>query len=471
MTKTSGARDYATSFAAQIVVVAAGLVLFRLVASALGTEGFTAYQLGRGLLALSTPVLTLGLAVGLPRYVARDLAVAGGSAASYFWSAVTCVAIPLAFAVIAMNLRPDVVGFLVFGDEKYADLAFPLSVAVIGNTVHGLTYAYLRGLLKIGAANVLQALDLALLPLLIFIVMRSIEDVFLFSGIALTLSCTVSLLYARAPLRTSGSLAHAREILNYGVRRMVGDIVFMAFLVMPQTLAAHFVGFEQAGLIGFSVSTLTLIMSLFAPISIVLLPQASQHAARGEMAAMRRTFALVFVVAISIGIALALSMVVTSPLVVPAYLGTGFRGAVPFVQLIMLAVVPYVAVAVGRSAIDALHVRAINTRNAAISVTISLVLGLIAGSRYHSGIGIIGAFVAGLWIMGLLTVRRLRKDEILVLRGADRIRFGEVLPVAGRMLRAMIPGAAKRATDPALVAELDDVPIEELRSDTLDGDR
>ena len=62
-------KEYSPTFLTEFVVMASQILLYKLAAHYLGKTGFSEYALARRTVSLLFPILVLGMAVGLPRYI------------------------------------------------------------------------------------------------------------------------------------------------------------------------------------------------------------------------------------------------------------------------------------------------------------------------------------------------------------------------------------------------------------------
>jgi O-antigen/teichoic acid export membrane protein len=87
------------------------------------------------------------------------------------------------------------------------------------------------------------------------------------------------------------------------------------------------------------------------------------------------------------------------------WLGHDYGQAVPIVRISVLAIVPYLAYSMLRSVIDAVEVRAINTRNVFAAALCTAIASVIA-TLTHAGLtGLAAATVMGMTLLGALSVR------------------------------------------------------------------
>jgi O-antigen/teichoic acid export membrane protein len=389
-------------------VLASTVLILRLAALYWGTTGFGEYALARRTLSL----LELPLLLGMGLAVARNTAVSGGSrargpgAGSYLASALLLVGVSGAAAVAALLLLARPLGFLLFGSGEYAGLVRALAVAVPGLLLHTLAYADLRGRVAMVPANVLQALNRGLAPLIVFAIPGlSVGEVVALTGalwLGLSTTRVVRSLSQRPPDWHWRSLwAGARELARYGAPRVPGEVALGALLALPAILAAHYGGVAVAGFVAVGVSLVNVVGSLFDPVGQIVLPTAAVLFSSGAHDVLRRDVRRLCLIAFVGSATILLALEVLAPAVVTWFLGGEFAPAIPVVRAAALGVVPYVMYVVLRNVLDAVHVRPLNAKNLVVGLSVFLVL---AGAMRSAG-AVPVAFTLGLLALGVLTAR------------------------------------------------------------------
>ena len=247
---TRQASEYFTTFLTEFLVMASQLITYKLAAHQLGKSGFSEYALARRTVSLLFPVPVLGLSVGLPRYIgfANGRGDQGG-AARYYGAALWCIGGAALCCFLAMNLFAKTFAYLLFGNAGYSYLVFPLSLIVVALCIHTVVCGYFRGHMDMNRANLLQFVNLALVPILSFLVIGSSLSRTLTSiGVISTLVSVVGLL--KTPFRAIAlnNLKEAGELFRYGIQRVPGDFVLMALFTLPATFVAHLKGVQEAGI-------------------------------------------------------------------------------------------------------------------------------------------------------------------------------------------------------------------------------
>ena len=402
----------------ELLVTLSGILILKLAATLLGAAGFGEYSLSRRAVGLLYLPLVMGLGVAAPRYIAiaRAGAMNGFSESAFATATLTAGLLPPLLIVLLLNLMPGAGAVILFGSASYAHLVPPATIALAGIALHSMVYAVYRGRSEMQFANTLQIIDIAIVPVLAFVVAPSdAASVLMYTGAAWVAVSAVALLHVlyreRAEWRGLATMKqHLGVLLRFGLPRVPGEFALVGLFAIPTLLAVRAHGIVPAGHFSAALSLLTMAAGAFAPVGLVVLPRASAQAATGDLAGLRR---LVLRILVS-GILLATVGVVIGELLIPPfigwYFGPDFLPAIPYFRTILLGTIPYAVYILMRSILDALDVKAVNSRNLIISLCVVVILCLVNRSLMWMA----GSIVGALALLGVLTLR----DTYSRLRGA-----------------------------------------------------
>ena len=394
-------REYLPTIATEFTLLLSQVFAYKLAAHYLGKSGFSEYALVRRLVALIVPVPLLGIGVALPRYIGYSNGNQDQPAASrYYGAAIVCVLIATLACVALMNLLKGQFAFLFFGSRNYAHFVFPLSVMIVGLSLHTVACGYFRGHMKMNHANLLQFVDIALLPILIFVLAhRSLDHILLTIGLLWTAisGATLTATAARIPRRSISN--EARDLLKYGVQRVPGDFTLVALFTLPVTIVAHLDGVQQAGYLAFAISVLSMICAVFQPVGLVLLPKATHMLTQGSYRELRAHVLQLLKVSVVISLLLAAFVAIFATQLFRLYLGPGYEQVAGLVRIIVIGTVPYSIYLVLRNIIDAFHKNGVTALILLLSLVVfcaGVSLGLRAGT---CNFAVTASFLSGLLIL------------------------------------------------------------------------
>ena len=393
----------------ELCVAIAGILLLKVAASLLGAVGFGEYALSRRAIGLMYLPLVLGLGIAAPRYIAiaRAGAMAGYSESSFATATLAAGLIPTLAVVALLNLAPEWASLILFGTESLARLIPAATLALAGIALHSVVYAIYRGRSEMVFANTMQIIDIAVIPLAAFALVRSdAASVLAATGTGWLIVSGVALLQVLYRGRGGSSEAatlreHLRVLLRFGLPRVPGEFALVGLFAIPALIAVRTHGILVAGQFSAALSVLTMVSSAFAPVGLVILPRASAQVATGDIAGLKHlTLRL-----LGGGILLATAGVIVGELVIPPfvrwYFGEPFLPAIPVFRACLIGAIPYAIYILMRSILDALDVKALNSRNLLIALAVVVVLSLASSAILWMSFSL----VVALAVLAALTLR------------------------------------------------------------------
>jgi O-antigen/teichoic acid export membrane protein len=393
----------------EIVVTLSGILLLKLAASMLGPEGFGEYALSRRAVGLLYLPLVLGLGIAAPRYIAiaRTGTMPGYSDGAFALATLTAGLIPPLAIAALLNLAPAWSATLLFGTSSLEGLVAPASIALAGIALHSMVYTVYRGRSEMGVANLMQLVNLGIVPVAVFAGgQRSAPAVLALTGAGWLGVSSVALAHVlyreRAGLSGLATMRrHLDVLLRFGIPRVPGEFALVGLFAIPALIAVRAHGVVPAGQFSAALSVLGMLAGAFAPVSLVVLPRASAQAATGDIEGLRRLVRKI----LGGGILLAATGVIIGEILIPPfiqwYFGPAFVAAIPVFRACLIGAVPYAIYILMRSILDALDVKAVNSRNLIIALVMTTGLCLYNSSLMWMSFSI----VASLTLLGALTLR------------------------------------------------------------------
>jgi O-antigen/teichoic acid export membrane protein len=393
----------------EFFVTVCGILLLKLAATMLGPVGFGEYTLSRRAVGLLYLPLVMGLGIAAPRYIAitRAGALEKFSESAFATATLTAGLLPIMAVALLLNIVPAWGAFVLFGTSDLTHLVPPATIALAGIALHSMVYAIYRGRSEMGLANTMQLVNLGLIPVGVFSLgMSRAESVLAATGAGWLMVSGVALLHVlyreRGGWRGFASMReHLALLLRFGIPRVPGEFALVGLFALPSLIAVRAHGVVAAGQFSAALSVLTMMSGAFAPVGLVLLPRASAQAATGDLVGLRKLVLRI----LGGGILLATLGVIVAELLIPPfirwYFGPAFLPAIPIFRACILGTIPYVVYILMRSILDALDVKAINSRNLIITLAVIVTLCLINTSIMWMSFSI----VASLTLLGALTWR------------------------------------------------------------------
>lgn len=405
-------RDYFFTFLVEMVIVASTLYVYRLSSTRWPDEQFSEYAITRRVLSTLQPFLILGMGVAIPRFI--SMAVSGLNkerANSYFYAAVFIVlGVLIVFAGGALVSR-HFFAYVFYGDTQYAHLVFPIVVLITGMLLHTVSYGYYRGRLKIWAANVLQLVNLGIVPLVVFYISSDVYDVLVLTGVFWISFSVLSLLLQAigTPFEKDLIIPAAKEMLTYGVPRVPGDFLLGFYFSLPVILVNHTDGLVMGGYITVALTFLNMAGAVFTPICLMLLTDTSQLIVKKDFEGLRRKTKLILNVTLVLTAMGVLLMQFVAPFAIHDILKVEGDMVVLSTRLVIVAALGYTVYISLRSVLDAYYIRPVNTVNITLCVALFAISSLLLTLCNLSYVYILCSFVISMFLLGFLTYLGTRK--------------------------------------------------------------
>jgi len=306
----------------------------------------------------------------------------GRSERAYGVAAVAIVLATLSLAALVLFVLRAQFATLLFGSPRYVALLGGLFAAVVGAVLHGVAYGIFRGQFDIRRANIVQALNAGLMPLLVLSSSGlSVVSATHWIGGLWTLLAAVQLVIglrqATGPVSPAAVGIAARELLAYGLPRVPGEFALSALFTIPVSMLARRAGIAAAGQLGFAISLVMLIATAFAPLGVFVLPSVTTRVARRDVTHLRRDVFGMLMVCVA-GAAAGIGILeLAAPVVVLYGLGRDFAAAIPVIRFVLMAALPYVCYVVLRNVLDAASTWPYNARNLLLGVGLFSVIAAV----------------------------------------------------------------------------------------------
>jgi O-antigen/teichoic acid export membrane protein len=399
-------KDLFLTYAAETVVMLCAIMAPALVTRLGGMDDLGIYLLVRRLVSSFIAPLTLGIAVALARFLPLQNIHPG---IQIRWS-ILGIGVAAAFGAICALL---LVGFgtktaeLVLGSSALAVYAGPLALLTFGNVMHAVLYGHYRGMMRMGMANTMQALNLGIVPVVALLRLRTLglAKVINLTGV-LTLVVVAGFL---APLlwqvmRTKVTSAWMREawrsLLSYGLGRVPGfAFAGLLFAIGPIWLA-HRALLSDVAIYALAISFMRIAGAFFAPVGLLILPRLSAALDQGHHESIQRDLVLLLWAATLFALFACLQAATLSDTLLLAWLGSSPPSSRLFFVPLVLTLPIYMAYEVLRNPIDAAATIPYNTIALAAALLAFVLVAVVGNSTAWLVAGQLGSFL----VLGGITV-------------------------------------------------------------------
>lgn len=410
--------DVALTMAAEAGTVVASLVITAIVSRWMGARSLSEYLLLRRVLGWSVAAVLLGLATGLPHYVARCAGQAERSEPAYFLAALVCLVPAGAVVGCVLFTHSALLARWLFGSSSEAGLVVALAIMLFGFCIHRAVCGYYRGLLAMARANLLELCNAAIVPLAVVAALAHTMSVAWMMGIVgavMVVSATLFALPVLGRLRGGPPLrlrARCGQLLRYGLSRVPGEFGAAALIAIGPMFAVHFVRIASISSLLLGINILVVIGYASGPLGIVLLSKLSMMLGMNQHDAVQARLRLLLVAVIELSAFACIQLTIFADVLVRAWVGPGFLAHIGVIRTVLLAIPPYLFFTTLRSTIDAATVKPWNTVNVLITLAIYVAL-LVGWLKFFPGrsllAGIAGSLLASEVLLAVLTVRTFRR--------------------------------------------------------------
>lgn len=405
-----------TSFAVTISLI----FVTRFLAKGFGPEEFGAYSLARRVIANIVPLVLLSTGVGLRRYVAMsdDKREQG----TYLISSVIATGTVFFIFLIIGCCASSKLSEFIFNNKEYLGLYYSSLFFIGCYCMWVITCSFLFGMKKVGKANIFQLLIVAILPLMIAYTFADTKKAatilaFIGAGYLISLFVLIEEIIKVKWLSFKEIKTSLTTLLKYGLPRMPGDFAFAGLFIIGPFLASYFGNLKDAGFFVIGQYFFRIMEAVIAAFGLVALPQIAQLLAKGKEDFLKVSIENLLIMIFHLGLFMTIHSFLWSKEVLLVWLGSDYLEAVPVMKLLILSLAPYLGYVMLRSVVDAIEVRAINTLNLFVSLSVAIIMSIIFE---YAGLGIIGLAIGstiGFATLGILTGTYLIKRYSTSLHG------------------------------------------------------
>jgi len=409
-------KDLILTFATEFLILGLGLLCFRIAGYKFGSEGFAIYNLGRRGVTFLASTMALGLGVAIPRYVAfnKDRSEVANQ---FFISGLLILTLNgLVFGLVSLFI-PHLLSEVIFGNPNFKLSVWGISLSLIGLSFHGAVYGFLRGRLRMRAANLIQLLNNAFFPFISVLLIWDVEMVFILNGAFILLNSWFFLFLTmrNLNLRVFSQMDRntLKTLLSYGLQRVPGDFGLAALLALPAFTLSQIGGTHLGGMMAFGISLMSMLGATMAPIGLIFLPKTAQLISENKLHHIKIPVLKIITTSLLIGLSALIIFIIGGETLINLFIENPKKELYNIITFPLIASLFYLQYVSLRSILDAAHFKSINTFNILISLFI-LVFGVIISNVFSSEpyfvyLGFIFSF-AFLGIKTLVDTRKLFRN-------------------------------------------------------------
>jgi len=379
-------KDFILTFLTQIIVLISGLLVFKLAYMQYGEIGFSEFSLVKRNLSYLYTLIFIGLGIAIPKYIATEIGRKTNNENNIFFAALLLIIFSLVMCLIIFLLLQNKISFLLFGSSIYTIFIIPIFLSILGLSLHGLVYAYYRGKMLFKYSNLIEIINLGILPLLAFIFVSNVADLFSYTGImmASTSSIVIIKILFSNTFDIKVSKIFVPKLFNYGIQRLPGDFGVASLMALPAIFSAHSDGVMIAGYVSFSISLLSLSGQAVAPIGLIILPKISHLLEEKKFQLIQYYVKKLFLFSLLLAIFGTSIFQLFANTILNLYLEKTNTELILISKQIMWGALFYPIYVTMRSVVDAYYIRAYNTISIFMALCVFLLLYFFTKNIPHA---------------------------------------------------------------------------------------
>ncbi len=394
--------------AASLATILANIFVIRFLANGFGAEGFGAYSLASRCMAFLVPFSTLALCTALPRFI--SLAGSEHAKREYLLSGFLLGLVPNLLILTGGALGSGFLTRLIFHDARYQILFFMTLFWVAAFSFYSILDAFYFGIGQIRKANFWQIFLGVAGPLLIALIFSkrgNVEEVVSLFGI-LYLTSLIPLgfhLFLAIAAKPAWTVIRSRiqDLWSYALPRFPVRFVLASLFSIGPFLAPRFGALQDAGFLMVGQMVFRIAELGSTAFGRVLLPKAGELFSEGRQDYLNQRIEDIVIFVFQMGLFVTLQLILWSGPIVLAWLGGPFAEAIPLMQILTLAVAPYLLFIMLSPIVDAIEEKPVNLKHLLLSFIVALFSSVVAG-KIFSKTGLAFGTALGLATPGFLTL-------------------------------------------------------------------
>jgi O-antigen/teichoic acid export membrane protein len=344
--------DLMVTLLSGVIVIGGVFVLNGLIARIHGLDVLGEFLLIKRTLSASVGILLVGINIALPNYLSRNYEKSYGDNAFILFLIIT---VPMTILLIAGILLFNIKGF--YSNHFWIYVLFSL-----GLSAQFITYALYRGYMNMVGANIFQLLGTAIIPIVVFTSVATLNDGLFWIGCSVTTIMVFAFLFRNKGIHLAAiTFHHSKKIIIYGIERVPSFVAQFILLAGIPIYLAQKVNFESVAYFNSSLSLVRLALLIVNPIGMVLLPRISNKISTSSVDEVNNMLNILFKAGLFFSVIGTLYFYINAPLILKLWLGIVSVRGVDILRITILALPFYTVAGLSRSPINAVSERGYNS--------------------------------------------------------------------------------------------------------------
>ena len=335
-----------------LVIIGGVFILNGLIARIYGLEILGEFLLVKRTFSAVVGILLIGMNIGLPNYLSKNLEKSYGDNSLILFIIVT---IPLTVILMLSIFWFNIPGF--YSDRFWIYIIFSLSISA-----QFITYALYRGYMNMIGANIFQLVGTAIIPIIVFISVMDLYEGLFWIGLCVLIVMIFAFIIRNKGLNIYDINFHqSKKLLKYGLERIPSIIAQFILLAGIPLVLAQTLNFKNVAYFNSSLSLIRLSLIIVNPIGMVLLPRISNKIASGAKDDLPNILNIFFKSGIVFSVIGTAYFYINAPLILRFWLGEVNETGVAILRLTILVLPFYTFSGLTRSPINAISERGYNS--------------------------------------------------------------------------------------------------------------
>lgn len=411
-------KDAIVTFSGQFVVLITNFIINKVVAIYVGVSQFGIFNIAKRSATVIGFIVLLELGISIPRYVAMYLHSDKKKAMSYFQTGIYMIIVTSIVGICIGFLFSEPVSRILFGTKSYQYLIMPMILFAVGTCINTFAFSAFRGAEYFYMYTIIQIFTQFVDMIAIFVFRNSgVKGILSAWGLTnIVLSIIVLVLFTKLNgvlffNKIDSFFDRLKELLVYGVPRILGDIVQFSYYLLPLVFVNKMFGSNTAGYFSASTGILQSFLPFFSYIGIILLPTVSKALMNHDLKNVKKSVtSLMIIYFITSLLAVVVGFVFMKPIMIILY-SSQYVNDLNIVKILLLTLIPRAQFLLLRNPIDAISVKPYNTINLIISMVIMIIIIMLS----KSSLSIAWAFVISdgvLCILSFINWKQLIRKEM-----------------------------------------------------------
>lgn len=372
-------KDVLTTFSGQFVVLLTNFIINKMMSIFVGVSQFGVFNIAKRSATVIGFIVLLEFGISVPRYFALYREQEKDRAFSYYQVGVYLIMITSIISLLLGISFSATISKFVFGNTSYQGMVLPMMIFAIGTCVNTFVFSAYRGAEYYYLYTTIQ-IATQFINMFAIIIMRDqgLSNILLWWGLSYIL-ISIPFFFLFSKLNGKNIIykvvcwkERVKELLIYGLPRILGDIVQFSYYLLPLVFVNREFGENSAGIFSASTGILQSFLPFFSYIGIILLPMVSKALASNSLdtveVQIRRLSQLYLVISI---FAVLFGWIFAKPIMIILY-SEKYVKQLLIAKVLLLTLIPRSQFLLLRNPIDAISVKAYNTRNLTISLAVML---------------------------------------------------------------------------------------------------